>query len=129
MRKGSWILLLILIAGCKNPESGTRPEPASPEAEEPDPVRDYSRRNEYVQTHPKIPAEVRQAILQGRVIIGMTPEQAIASLGEPVARKKVTTQGKEEVVLGFGRIHPKTRKPDVHRTVYFENGKAVRIED
>lgn len=43
----------------------------------------YSSRQTYVDTHPHLNTEIKRAILDGRVIKGMTREDVKASWGEP----------------------------------------------
>jgi hypothetical protein len=49
-----------------------------------DPDPDELRRYNYVNTRKQLPPEIRNAILEGRLLEGMSEEQARASLGEPV---------------------------------------------
>ena len=44
---------------------------------------DRNTRQGYASQHPELSAEIRQAILEGNVIKGMTKEEVIASWGKP----------------------------------------------
>lgn len=49
-------------------------------------------RQEFVRRHPEWPDEIKQAILKGKVRIGMTKEQARAAWGEPTKVNRTVTQ-------------------------------------
>jgi hypothetical protein len=61
------------------------------------------RRQRYVDAHPELSAEVRQAILEGALREGMSTEHVSASLGHPRSRAAMTgstpEQGDEEWVF------------------------------
>lgn len=44
---------------------------------------DNNRRKHYVNSHPSLPEEIKQNILNGVIQIGMTKEMVIAALGKP----------------------------------------------
>lgn len=44
---------------------------------------DYNSRQLYVENHPELSSEIKQAILKGRVIEGMTKQDVLATWGEP----------------------------------------------
>lgn len=44
---------------------------------------DNNRRQHYVRSHPSLPEEIKQNILNGVIQIGMTKEMVMAALGEP----------------------------------------------
>jgi|LGOV01.1.fsa_nt_gb hypothetical protein len=44
---------------------------------------DNNRRQNYVSSHPSLPEEIKQNILNGVIQIGMTKEMVMATLGEP----------------------------------------------
>ncbi len=52
---------------------------------------DDDRRRSWVEAHPELSGEVRDAILAGELVpeIGMTPDDVLASIGEPDARETV----------------------------------------
>jgi hypothetical protein len=45
--------------------------------------RKQARRDEYITSHPELPPEIKSAIKSGRLRIGMTKEQVLASWGPP----------------------------------------------
>lgn len=44
---------------------------------------DYESRNNYVEMHPELSSGIKQAVLEGKVIEGMTKQDVLASWGEP----------------------------------------------
>ncbi len=44
---------------------------------------DYESRKNYVEIHPELSAEIKQAVLEGKVIEGMTKQDVLASWGQP----------------------------------------------
>ena len=42
----------------------------------------------YLQAHPNTPAAIAEAMQRGHVLIGMTPEQVIVTIGEPKIRNR-----------------------------------------
>lgn len=43
----------------------------------------YESRNNYIAMHPELSSEIKQAILKGKVIEGMTKQDVLAAWGEP----------------------------------------------
>ena len=86
------------------------------------------RRNAYIQAHPETPEKMKQYILKGSIVIGMTKEQAIASWGKPQKINKTGTRYgvREQWCYGYYETIGYTRK-FLHTTnyVYFENGKLT----
>ncbi|MBM4274886.1 MAG: hypothetical protein FJ134_10580 [Deltaproteobacteria bacterium] len=52
-------------------------------------LQDY--REDYVKSHPDLDPRIREAILKGEAVVGMTQEQVMASCGAP----NLTTRGQE----------------------------------
>lgn len=48
----------------------------------------YESRKSYVETHSELSSEIKQAILKGKVIEGMTKDEVLAAWGEPTSRHK-----------------------------------------
>jgi hypothetical protein len=69
-----------------------------------DPDPDELRRYNYVNTRKQLPPEIRNAILEGRLLEGMSEEQARASLGEPVMIRTLN----DVKAMVFVRRVPKT---------------------
>ena len=63
------ILLLFIFTGCATTGPLFKPS--------------YNTRLEYINAHPELSQEIKQAILEGRVIEGMTKEDVIATWGKP----------------------------------------------
>jgi hypothetical protein len=61
-------------------------------------------RTKYCDNHPDLQENVRKAILEGRIIIGMTKEQVRAACGTPMNRKKgENDSGNSEIwFYGYG---------------------------
>ena len=62
-------LFLFLFLGC----ASTRPFG----------VPDFSSRQKYVQSNLRLSGDIKQAILDGRIVNGMTKEQVLATWGKP----------------------------------------------
>src|SRR5690606_40801283 len=62
-------------------------------------AREQARRQAYVDAHPELPERTRELILSGGIHYGMTDEQVIASLGEPM-RRNILGHGREQWVYG-----------------------------
>src|SRR5690606_40089280 len=62
-------------------------------------AREQARRQAYVDAHPELPERTRELILSGGIHYGMTDEQVIASLGEPMKRN-ILGHGREQWVYG-----------------------------
>ncbi len=83
-----------------------------------------SQRAEYISRHPKISSKTRSAILAGKVILGMTPEEAIAAGGNYAW----TTSGDALRQLTFNNLSQfETSKPTGF-TAVFEKGLVVKID-
>ena len=70
------LILLFTISGCATSGPLSRPN--------------QSFRQEYLNSHPELSPQIRQAILEGKVIKGMTKENVMASWGEPTKINYVT---------------------------------------
>lgn len=82
-------------------------------------------RTQYLQTHPELAATVKDNIAAGRVVIGMTKEQAQASWGEPFEVNTTHVPGANDeqwvyrekfIYDDAGTLHPK------RCYLYFRNG-------
>jgi hypothetical protein len=76
------------------------------------------RRTAYIQAHPDLGPKTKEAIFRGKVLVGMTPEQAQASWGVP--DRKHTTVGSsknKERWSYFGRVF-----------LSFEGDRLIRLE-
>ena len=97
-------------------------------------------RREYFKLHPGVSPQVRDAILNADVLIGMNSEQVIASRGRPHEIKKTTTKsGIHEqwvMVASIASHHPRggglfgisyglDKKANQYAYIYFENGKVT----
>lgn len=89
-------------------------------------------RQNYIKTHPGISSQVRDAILNGDILIGMTEEQVVASRGRPYKTNRTTGSfGIHEQwvmvtstpgVIGAYGIDSKAKE---YAYIYFENGKVT----
>lgn len=58
--------------------------------------QDEKRRRAYLTQHPNLSVELKNAILEGRVLIGMTKDQVVAALGRPDQRQDSSTWAARE---------------------------------
>ncbi len=86
----------------------------------------------YLKTHPEISSQMRNAILNGDILIGMTAEQVLASRGRPYKINRSTgSYGIHEqwVMITFtpGVIsaYGLDKKAPRYAYIYFENGKVT----
>ena len=85
-------------------------------------------RQEYVQSHPQLALEIKEAILDGQVIRGMTQEQVLVSWGQPTetfdySRDKHAWWYAEEKEGWIYR--PSLLSLEPVRTVGFEKGVVI----
>jgi len=80
------------------------------------------RRQAYVQSHPELDAATQTRILEGKIAIGMTTEQVVASWGLTYdVNRSVGAWGvHEQWVYGYGRTS---------HYLYFENGRLTSWQD
>lgn len=84
------------------------------------------RREKYIQEHPDLTHLVKQAILRGDVILGMTTSEVIASRGQPWKVNRTTGEfGIHEQWVMFAYEYIGTRKDQQYGYIYFENGKVT----
>ena len=89
-------------------------------------------RKNYIKTHSEISSQMKDAILNGDILIGMTEEQVVASRGRPYKINKTTGSfGVHEQwvmvtstpgVIGAYGIDSKAKE---YAYIYFENGKVT----
>ena len=90
-------------------------------------------REDYIKTHPEISSQMRDAILNGDVLIGMTTEQVFASRGQPYKINKTTgSYGIHEqwvMVTSAGAMYGipygLDKKAKQYAYIYLENGKVT----
>lgn len=58
--------------------------------------QDEKRRRTYLVQHPNLSTELKNAILEGRVLIGMSKDQVIAAIGRPDQRQDTSTWAARE---------------------------------
>lgn len=84
------------------------------------------QREEYLKNHPSISQEMRYAINNGNLLIGMDQEQVIASRGNPLRINKTTTQyGVNEQWIMYDTVPSWDLKAKEYKYIYFENGKLI----
>ncbi len=81
-------------------------------------------RQKYVANHPGLDQEVRQAILEGVIMMGMTKDQVVASIGRPNDENISTYEGGETTQFCYGEIGSNFNF-NRYRYVYFTNGKVT----
>jgi hypothetical protein len=98
--------LLGLLGGCASGPAG-----ASEEA----------RRRAYAEARPDLAPPLREAILDGRVVVGMTPEQLRAARGAPHHVSEILTAGRRSEQWVYPR-------GGAWEYVYVEDGRVTRVE-
>lgn len=63
------LLFVLMIIGCATTSQAKMPN--------------YESRKNYVETHPELYSEIKEVILKGKVIEGMTKQDVLATWGEP----------------------------------------------
>jgi len=89
-------------------------------------------RQDYIKTHPGGSSQIRNAILNGDILIGMTKEQVLASRGQPYKINKTTGEWgvHEQWVMvmhtyGITGVYGIDNKAKQYAYIYFENGKVT----
>lgn len=82
-----------------------------------------SRRAKFIAANPDLFPEIKEAILNGNLIIGMTPEQVVASIGKPYDVNVST--GSWGVHVQWVMCAPGSFRDWRYGYVYFENGKVT----
>lgn len=89
-------------------------------------------RQNYIKTHPGISSQVKDAILNGDILIGMNQNQVAASRGRPYKINRSTgSYGIHEqwvMVTTYGGITRTSgldKKALTYAYIYFENGKVT----
>jgi len=74
-----------------------------------------SRKEKYLSKHPHTPSATRELITRGKVAVGMTAAEAVASWGEPISRTRAQGSGEQWVYRG-------------NTFLYLDSGKVVSIQ-
>jgi len=74
-------------------------------------------REDYIKAHPNLDPKVKNAILQGGAVAGMTQEEVRASCGEPNLVSTGSHEGKYCDLWGYKRY-----------TVTFQDGKVIDVK-
>lgn len=82
-----------------------------------------SRRAKFVASNPNLFPEIKEAILNGNLMIGMTPAQVVASIGRPYDVNM--SSGSWGVHEQWVMCAPNSRRDWRYGYVYFENGRVV----
>ena len=111
--------LLSLIVGCVTTQQQKHQEAVE-------------RRQAYVAAHPTLDTDIKWAILEGKVGVGMTPEQVIASWGRPhdINRNVGSWGVNEQWVYGYMKFYGSGARGFVStHYLYFENGRLTSWQD
>lgn len=90
----------------------------------------YSRR-EYVNNHPELSPEIKQAILEGKVIEGMAKDDVIAAWGEPTTIDDLSTNKNAwwyEENSEWWYYKASFFSSERSKSVKFKNGIVVRVQ-
>ncbi|NQT79220.1 MAG: hypothetical protein HQ555_02355 [Candidatus Aminicenantes bacterium] len=86
-----------------------------------------SRRQDYIKMHPNTNQRIKEAILKGDILLGMTEEQVVASRGTPYKVNRTT--GKygvhEQWIMFFDKPSIFDPKSYTYAYIYFENGRVT----
>lgn len=91
-------------------------------------IIDDPRRQKYIKAHPELSSQIKNAIFNGDILIGMTPEQVVASRGRPYDINRTTgSWGVHEqwVMLYENTAAFDDPKAYEYAYIYFENGKVT----
>lgn len=79
------ILNLLILSGCITPRKNPYNDPGYINSKLQEISKnDLAKKNEYINTHPNLSQEIKDAILSYNVIIGMAQDDVIATWGNPV---------------------------------------------
>lgn len=85
----NWFFITLFVVGCS---SAARPEWPGKRVER------------YLQAHANTPAAIAEGMQRGHVLIGMTPEQVVVTIGEPKIRNRGRS-GMERWLYSAGLFH------------------------
>ena len=116
MKRTITLLLVLCLIGCTSINVNKKDTEAS--------------RKEYLQNHPNIDIETKEAILEGPILVGMTKEQVVAMLGDPKKVVEGNKEGSFELHYSDWYLLPPAPIPAHVKTIlYFEDGKYVRYSE
>jgi len=89
---------------------------------------DIQRREQYLLNHSELKEEIKTCIKEGKLRIGMTKEEVIASWGKPIDVNKTVGPGgvHEQWVYNACWYDP---NPRYTTYLYFEDGKLISWQD
>lgn len=87
---------------------------------------DHNFRQEYVSRHPELSEEIKQAILNAKVIKGMTKEQVVASWGKP---SKINEPFTNQFGNYYGESWEYNRLMAIPVYINFENDVVDSVND
>lgn len=89
-----------------------------------------ARAARYLQAHPQTPPETAEAIQEGRVVVGMEPDQVIASVGPPERHAEFEGAGRPEVWI-YPAVRFNLKQPGAHSAlllrILFLDGRVRSI--
>lgn len=100
--------LVVMYAGCAGMVAGIATEKS---------------RAQYVRENPGLTEAGKKAIMEGRLLIGMTEADVVAAIGRPYDINRSTYQHTETAQFVYTSIYGGTASG--YKYVYFENGKVT----
>ena len=87
-------------------------------------------RQYYINNHPDLKKDIKSIILEGKLKIGMSAEQVIASIGNPEDVNTTVTEfgTNEQWIYGFTGVNASGYYVDNSQYIYFDNGKLTTIQ-
>jgi len=83
-------------------------------------------RQEYVNNHSELSKEIKQAIINAKVIEGMTEEQVVASWGKP---SKINEPFTNQFGNYYGKLWEYNRLMAIPVYINFENGVVASVDN
>jgi hypothetical protein len=129
MKKLLLLPIIFLLCGCVSPRVNPFDDPVLMQ-QKVQVIRDKAlvEKNNYIEEHLKLSLEVKTAILNYQVVIGMTKEEVVIAWGWPGETSSIETERKVIDIWEYDF-------PDVsykfmnHSKLYFKDGYLVKIKN
>jgi hypothetical protein len=129
MKKLLLIPIIFLLCGCISPRVNPFDDPVLMQ-QKVQVIRNKAlvEKNKYIEEHPNLSLEVKTAILNYQVVIGMTKEEVVIAWGWPGETSNIETERKVIDIWEYDF-------PDVsykfmnHSKLYFKDGYLVKVRN